>query len=125
MYIKKQGNYPVSSPKLKQKIKELLSEKGIVSDAEVSVFLSGKKKMQKLSKKYLSEGKSHNVLSFPITEGKGKFIYPPDGVLHLGEIVISYPQVVEEAKRQGKRIDDMVYELAEHGTLHLLGIHHD
>jgi ssRNA-specific RNase YbeY (16S rRNA maturation enzyme) len=45
--------------------------------------------------------------------------------MHLGEIVISFPFVVEEARENGKLIDDVAVSLAEHGALHLVGIHHD
>jgi ssRNA-specific RNase YbeY (16S rRNA maturation enzyme) len=45
--------------------------------------------------------------------------------LHLGEIVVCYPKVVEEAKNEDVLIDDKVYELVEHGAFHLLGIHHE
>ena len=43
----------------------------------------------------------------------------------MGEIVICYPKVLEEAKLEGKLIDQKAYELVEHGALHLLGFHHE
>jgi rRNA maturation RNase YbeY len=125
VYIKKQGNYPLSSPQLKKKLKKFLKDKGIVSNADVSVYFSGKSRMKKLTKKYLGEEVIHNVLTFATAEGNSSFVYPPDDLIHLGEVVICYPEVLEEAKKQGKMIDDKVYELAEHGAMHLLGIHHD
>jgi probable rRNA maturation factor len=127
IYVSKQSNYPVSTPKLKRKLKELLEKKGIVSDAQVSIAIVGEKKMKELAKKYLKEKDDnvHNVLSFPATEVKEKFIYPPDNIVRLGEIVVCYPMALNEAKRQGKLIDEKVIELVEHGALHLLGMHHE
>ena len=119
--VSKQLNYPVSSPKIKRGIKEFFVKHGVVSDAEVSVAIVGEKKMMDIGKKFLKDGQLHNVLSF---EAGGKFEYPPDGKIHLGEIVVCYPVAVNEAKMENKLIDDKVYELVEHGAMHLLGIHH-
>lgn len=125
--VYKQSNYPVSSPKIKKKLREFLSKKGIVSDAQVEVALVGVAQMRKLNRKI------HNVLSFTPQESKKKFVYgkaanfvyPLDGVIHLGEIIICYPKALEEAKQEGKLIEDKVDELIKHGALHLLGVHHE
>lgn len=122
--ITKQSNYPIESPKIKKRLKNFFESKGIVSDAEVSVALVGEKKMMDIGKKYLKDKTLHNVLSFTPDEVKEKFIFPPDGVIHLGEIIVCYPKAVEEAKKENILIGDKVYELMEHGALHLLGIHH-
>lgn len=123
--IIKESNFPVSTPKIKGRLKEFLTKNGIVSDCLVSVALVGPKRMLELSKKYLKDNKIHNVLSFTESEVAGKFIYPPDGKIYLGEIIVCYQKVLEEAKMEGKLIDEKVYELVEHGALHLLGKHHD
>lgn len=121
--VTKQSNYPVSSTVIKKKLADFLVKKGIVSDAEVSVAVIGEKKMLEVARKYLKDGKLHNVLSFTPAEVKG-FVYPPDGKLHLGEIIVCYPVAVAEAKEENVLIDERVYKLVEHGALHLLGIHH-
>ncbi len=122
--VTKQSNYPVKSAVIKKKLANFLAKNGIVSDAEVSVAIVGEKKMTEIGARYLKDKKLHNVLSFTPTEVKG-FIYPPDGVIHLGEIIVCYPKAVEEAKEENVLIDTRVYELIEHGALHLLGIHHE
>lgn len=135
--ITKQSNYPVAVAPIKKKLAKFLTEQGIVSDAEVSVAIVGKEKMLDFQKRFFREGdptspfgfrgaskKLHNVLSFTPTETKAGFVYPPDGTLHLGEIVVCYPVAVEEAKLENCLVDSKVYELVEHGSLHLLGIHH-
>jgi len=125
--VNKQSNYPVNTPKLKKVLRNFFLEQGIVSDAEVSVAIVGVKKMLEIAKKYLKEKgkKAHNVLAFTPEEIKGKFVYPPDGTVHLGEIIICYPGVVEEAKEKGQLIDEAVVELAIHSALHLMGEHHE
>jgi probable rRNA maturation factor len=123
--ITKQSNYPVSTPKIKKNLTEFLVKNGIVSDAEVSVALVGEKKMLELGGLYLKDKKLHNVLSFTPGEAKTQFIYPPDGVIYLGEVVVCYPEALREARESNQLIDERVYELTEHGALHLLGIHHE
>ncbi len=124
--VYKQSNYPISSVKVKKVLREFLSSRGITSDSEVNLSFIGTKKMLEIAEEHLNEkGKpSHSVLSFLPEETTGKFVYPPDGVIHLGDIIICYPVVFEEAKVERKFVEDKVFELVEHGALHLLGEHH-
>lgn len=121
--ITKQSNYPVKVTEIKKKLAAFFMKNGIVSDAEVSVALVGEAKMLEIGKKFLKDGKLHNVLSFTPTESPG-FVFPPDGIIHLGEIVVCYPVAVHEAGMENVLTQGKVYELIEHGALHLLGIHH-
>ena len=123
--ITKQSNYPVKTPVIKKRLADFLTKNGIVSDADVSVAIVGEAKMLEVGKKYLKDKKLHNVLSFVPGEVKGGFVYPPDGKIHLGEIIVCYPQAVREAKEENVLIDERVYTLIEHGALHLMGIHHE
>lgn len=129
--VSKQSNFPVKSSLIKKRLREFLVKEGIVSDCVVSVAVMGKEKMLEMGRKHLKDvhGRPdkvlHNVLSFTESEIKGGFIYPPDGKIYLGEIIICYPKAVEEAKEEGVLIDERVSELIEHGALHLLGKHHE
>jgi probable rRNA maturation factor len=122
--VNKQSNYPVSSTVIKKRLSAFLQKQGIVSPAEVSVAIVGETKMAEIGNKYLKDKKLHNVLSFTPGETKVNFVFPPDGIIHLGEIMICYPLAVREAGEENVLIDERVCELAEHGALHLLGIHH-
>ena len=123
--VKKQSSYPVNVRKLKKVLIDFFKTKGIVSDAEASVAIVSEAKMKELAKKFLKEPPPtvHNVLSFSFDESPG-FVSGAEKI-YLGEIVICYKKVVEEARKEGKLIDAKVEELALHGALHLLGIHHD
>lgn len=123
--VTKQSNYPVNVLAIKKKLAEFLAKNGIVSDAEVIVAIVGEKKMLEIGSKYLKDKRLHNVLSFVPNEVKGRFVYPPDGKIHLGEIIVCYPLAVEEAGEENVLTDERVYELVEHGALHLLGMHHE
>ena len=122
--VNKQSNYPINVPTLKKKLQNFFLNRGIVSDAEVSIALVGEAKMLSIGRKYLKDKKLHNVFSFTPDEVKD-FKYPPDSILHLGEIIVCYPEAFREAKDENIRLEDKVYELVEHGGLHLLGIHHE
>ncbi len=122
--VSKQSNFPVKSSLIKKRLRDFLTKEGIVSDCVVSVAIVGESKMLEIGKKHLNDKVLHNVLSFTESELKGNFVYPPDGKIYLGEIIICYPKVLEEAKEEGILIDKKAGELVEHGALHLLGKHH-
>ena len=46
---------------------------------------------------------------------------PPDDVFHLGEVIISYPQVVLQAEDHHHPLEQELALLVVHGVLHLLG----
>lgn len=123
VYITKQSNYPVKVTEIKKKLAKFFLKSGIVSEAEVSVAIVGETKMMDIGKKFLKDGKLHNVLSFTPTEASN-FVLPPDGIIHLGEIIVCYPVAVREAGLENVLTQVKVYELIEHGAMHLLGIHH-
>ncbi len=118
--VYKQSHYPVSSQKIKDTIKKILTQNGIVSDCEVSVAVVSQEKMDSLA-----GGPGHPVLAFVDSEVKEPFVFPQKDVIYLGEIIVSYPWALENSKKEGKLIDEAVAELVEHATLHLIGIHHD
>lgn len=123
--VKKQSNYSVDTSEIKKNLATLLEQRGVVSNTKVSVALVGAKEMLDISNKYLKDNKVHNVLSFTYSEVAGKFTFPPDNTVHLGEIIVCYPKAKNEAKIEGKLIKEKIRELVEHGALHLIGIHHD
>lgn len=123
--VAKQGNFSVNTKKIKDTVKKTLEENGIVSDSEVSVAIVGKERMDELNEKYYKdEIYEHPVFTFPEMM-PDQFVFPPDGKLYLGQIVINYPMVVETARKTNKLIDQVVCNLALHGCLHLVGKHHD
>lgn len=125
VYVKKQSNYPIKAKDVKKTLNDYFSSHGMVSESVVSVAFVSEKKMLDIGKKYLKDSIVHNVLSFLPNEVEREFVYPPNGEIDLGEIIVCFPKVVEEAKREGKTIDVKVKQLLEHGAEHLMGIHHD
>lgn len=128
--IYNQSTFSIPSQKIKSAVKRTLEENGIVSDAEVSLAIVGKKLMDELVKQYYqTQDPDHNyqhpVLSFPTNELTKGFQFPPDSMLHLGEIVISYPISQSLAIEENKLTEEVIIDLAIHGALHLLGKHHE
>ena len=69
-----------------------------------------------------------DVLAFymlPQGEGDDSFALPMDEVTRLGEVIISYPQAVEQAREQGHSLGRELALLIIHGILHLLGYDHE
>ena len=121
-------HYPVNRRKVKEAVTSVLSRK-IHRDAEVSIAIVGDRRMRELNRTYRKLDATTDVLSFPFSDplyGQGQsFIDAPDNVLHLGDIIISYPEAVATATEENKMVDDVIVFLALHGLDHLLGIHHD
>ena len=117
-----ESRYKVNRKRIKSLVLDFLKEQGIQGPAEVSVAIVGDRKMRELSRKYKNEDKTRNVLSFPINEGESSMV--PSDMLRLGDVVLSYPQVIKEAAEDDVLVDDKVEELLIHGIKHLMGIHH-
>ena len=94
-----------------------------VEGAEVSLTIGGDELIRELNLKYRGVPDTTDVLSFSFHEGED-FISPPDGVLHLGEVVISCPQAKRQAREYGHSLERELSLLVVHGVLHLLGYDH-
>lgn len=117
-----ESRYKVSRKKIKSAVFSVLDENEVRSPIEVSIAIVGDRKMKKLNKQYRDKEGTTNVLSFPLAEGESSKL--PSGLIRLGDIVISYPEVIREAARDEMLVDERVDELVRHGMLHLLGLHH-
>lgn len=118
-----ESRYKVNRKQITASVKEVVTENGVKSPVEVSVAIVGDRKMASLNKKYRDKEGTTNVLSFPLSEGE-KTVLPED-VIRLGDVVISYPQVIREAARDEMLVDEKIDMLVRHGLNHLLGIHHE
>ncbi len=118
-----ESRYKVDRKRIKSTVLHLLKEQGIHGPAEVSIAVVGDRKMRFLHKKYKGQDRTTNVLSFSLAEG-GETVLPLDNMLRLGDVIVSYPKIIEEAAEEEMLVDDKIDELVRHGVLHLLGIHH-
>lgn len=120
------SRYPVDRKKLRVAIKKILDENKI-SHAQVDVSVVGKRKIKELNESKLKHEGETDVLSFPQHEKNDLYDFPmPEGIPpHLGDIVISFPEAVKNARRYGKLVDDQICFYLQHGMMHLLGYHHE
>ena len=85
----------------------------------ISVYISDDKEIAKLNKKYRNKEYATDVLSFNINEEL------EDGTFYLGDVIVNKQQAQRQAEEFGNNLEQEISELAGHGILHLLGIHHD
>jgi len=96
--------------------------------AEMGICITGDEDIHRLNRDYLEEDRPTDVLSFPMLESVADatlFVNPPDGQLHLGEVIISYPQASRQAAEHGHSVAKEIVLLLVHGILHLLAYDHD
>ena len=103
---------------------QVLVASGVSPSVELGLVITSQEKVQQLNQSYLGKDEPTDVLAFsmlPVKETPGAdFVLPPDGVLHLGEVIISYPQAVIQAGEQRHSIRKEITILIIHGILHLL-----
>ena len=109
---------------------QVLIAQGVSPESELGLVITSQEKVQQLNKSYLGRDNPTDVLAFSLlpeqpVEDSPSFVQPPDGVLHLGEVIISYPQAVAQAEERGHSVKREVAILVVHGVLHLLGYEHD
>ncbi len=126
--------YDVNCGLIRSTVLTTLQKHRIGGKVEVGVSVVGDRKMHELNRAYRGIDQTTDILTFALEDSTSPnlqhirgvgFIAPPDRVLRLGDILLSYPQVVEDASLDGVSIDEEIRILVEHGTNHLLGIHHD
>jgi probable rRNA maturation factor len=115
---------------LRRVAEKVLTAENAGSAAEVSLMITGQEKVHELNRQYLGEDRPTDVLAFPMqsvpdTAERSPFIAPPDGIKHLGEVIISYPQAVIQAAERQHPVKKEMALLIIHGILHLLGYDHD
>jgi probable rRNA maturation factor len=105
----------------------VLKSEGVAPPYEVSLVFTDSEAVRQLNRDYRGVDEPTDVLAFymlPQEEADNSFALPPDGVTRLGELIISYPQAVEQAKEQGHSTERELALLVIHGILHLLGYDH-
>jgi len=110
-------------------VSHVLAEEKAHTIVELSVVVTNQATVQELNQKYLKEEGPTDVLSFSAQEEEASsvtpFVQPPDNMLHLGEVIINYPQAEAQGAEHGHSAAKEVAILTIHGVLHLLGYDHD
>lgn len=133
--VNSDSRYPVNKLSIQASILEVLQHHKVSGNVEIGVSIVGDRKMHEFNKRYRGIDGTTNILSFALEDSISSsqlqhiprvgFVKAPDKVLRLGDILISYPQVLKDASMEGLSIEEELTFLIEHGMRHLLGIHHD
>ena len=125
--------YKINKDAIKLTVVNVLQRHRIAGRIELGINIVGDRKMHELNRKHRGIDSTTDILSFALEDPNPTslqhiprigFIAAPDKVLRLGDIVISYPQALEDASFEGISVDEEIRNLVEHGMNHLLGIHH-
>ncbi len=125
--------YFVNKDAIRLAVAEALRKHRISGRVELGVSVIGDRKMHELNRKFRGIDSTTDILSFALEDPSPNslqhvprigFVASPDRILRLGDIVISYPQAVEDASLEGISVEEEIRALVEHGVSHLLGVHH-
>ena len=94
-------------------------------DAEVSVCFVDNQRIHELNKAYRNVDRETDVLSFPLGENGVYDTNMNTGAKLLGDIVISVPKAMEQAKAYNHSLQREIGFLTVHSMLHLLGYDHE
>src|SRR3972149_2369670 len=84
----------------------------------INVNLVSDKDIQELNKKYFKRNYPTDVLSFNYNQ-------KVEGKYYLGDVIVNKDQAERQCKEYGNDLEHEIAELAAHGLLHLLGVHHE
>lgn len=97
-------------------VRETLKVHGGRGSHSLSIVFVTEERMQELNGSYNKKKTPTDVLSFPSSES--------DDAVYLGEIVLC-PVFIRKNLSETKSFQWEISHLVAHGTLHLLGIHHE
>jgi probable rRNA maturation factor len=119
-----------------------LEEAGIQQPIVLTLLVTDDNSIRDMNKQYREQDKPTDVLSFPLQakplaqapadqlwvpqpteedQPPPDFVTPPDMVMNLGDIIMSWPTIVRQATEVGHDpLIELLY-LLSHGVLHLVG----
>ena len=118
----------ISRKWLRRVVNLTLVHTGISSPVEFGLVIAGDETVHELNRNYRGVDRTTDVIAFALSERDVKaepFVTPPDDVVHLGEVIISYPQAKRQALEQHHPLEEELALLVAHGVLHLLGYDHE
>ncbi len=125
----------VDEGQLRRLVETALRAAGLSGTVEMSLNQTDDGEVQRLNREFRGVDAPTDVLSFPLFSHVGQdgilpyeespFVPPPDGILHLGDVVLSYPRAVAQAAEYGHSVQRELGYLTVHGVLHLLGYDHE
>jgi probable rRNA maturation factor len=113
-------NYPVNK-KLFLRSAAALSKREKKLHGIVETVIVDNRIMRKMNKEWRGTDRTTDVLSFAWTETES---FPGKEKAPLGQIFISYPRIIAQAKECGVSVKEELKRMFLHGLLHLIGYDH-
>ncbi len=110
---------------------EALAGRKVGTSLVVGLTVTTDEGIRGINSRYRGADAPTDVLSFPLLEYERPeqpiplFPQPPNEPLSLGDIVVSYPRAVEQAREYGHSLERELAFLLVHGAMHLLGYDHE
>lgn len=93
--------------------------------AEISISFVDNEQIREMNRQYRDKDSVTDVLSFPMGENGHYDMNHETGAKILGDIVISVPRAMEQARTFGHSLEREIGYLTAHSMLHLLGYDHE
>lgn len=103
----------------------VLDSEGMNVPLEVGIVIADDETVRKLNNRYRGLDETTDVLSFSFLEGTEEEVVPPNELMNLGEVIVSYPQAERQAAEANHPVEQEISLLIIHGVLHLLGYDHE
>jgi probable rRNA maturation factor len=91
---------------------------------QATLVITGDEGIWELNRDYRGVDAPTDVLAFSAREEAGDFVAAPEASEYLGDVIVSYPRAVAQAREQGHPAEQELNLLIVHGILHLLGYDH-
>ncbi len=98
---------------------------GFQDSAEISVTFVDNEQIREMNRQYRDKDAETDVLSFPMGDNGEYDVNHATGAKILGDIVLSVPKAMEQAKLYGHSLEREIGYLTAHSMLHLLGYDHE
>ena len=122
------GGFKLNRGKIRKALTSASKILKIKKNYNLSIVLVDNKTIKSLNKRYRQKNRITDVLAFTYKEGnKFKNQKFPSHFIeknYLGDIIISYPQLLKQAKEHKQSSQDEFNLLLVHGLLHLFGYDH-
>ncbi len=108
-------------------VENLLNEAAKIEDvtngSEVSITFVDDEQIKEINRDYRNKDAATDVISFALNDDDTDMLIEGAPNL-LGDIIVSYPKTIEQAKEYGHSVERELGFLVVHGFLHLLGYDH-
>lgn len=109
-------------------LKEAVVKGGLSMKADATVVLSvalvSLEEIQLLNRTYRKKNRPTDVLSFGVFSRKSDIVPDADGMIFLGELVLSLEFIEQAAKEDEVALEQEMAYIFSHGVFHLLGFRH-